>query len=179
MRLIALGTPSIWEPTRCIRIWRRISGGLEWREKLRSMYRNVTHVEGSKPITWGHLEIYNRWAFMSVSEKTSAWISLWVCPAPRVGTTQYGSLLTAWLSQSTLYPYPPLIESASTPSSTYHILSAIMPCRRPSSLIEDQSLWLASRSNCMSVCAPISFEAQPIILRLMDKLSESIKLSKI
>jgi hypothetical protein len=47
--------------------------------------------------------------------------------------------------------------------------------RRPLSLTEDLSLLLTFGSNYMSVWAPILSEAQPITLRLMDRLSESIK----
>jgi hypothetical protein len=126
MRLITLDTLSIQEPTKCIKTWRIVSSGREWREKLRSMCRNVTCVEESRPIIWGQLEICNTWAFLSENKKTSAQILLWVCLAPHVGTTRYGSLWTAWLSQLTLYPYPPHTWSDSMSSSTCYTLSVIM-----------------------------------------------------
>jgi hypothetical protein len=55
----------IQEPTRCIKIWGRTSGGHDWSERLQSMCLNVTHVEESKPIIWDPPEIYNPWAFLS------------------------------------------------------------------------------------------------------------------
>jgi hypothetical protein len=139
------------------------------------MCRSVTHVEWSRPIIWGKLEACNLWAFPSESGKISAWTLLWVCLTPRVGTTRYGSLRTAWLSRLTLYPYPPHTWSDSMPSSTCHTLSTIMVSRRPLSLTEGLSLWHGFRNNYMTVWAPISTEVQPIISRLMGKLNESIK----
>jgi hypothetical protein len=50
--------------------------------------------------------------------------------------------------------------------------------RRPSSPIEDLYLLLAFENNYMNVWTPISSEAQSIILRLMNKLSGSIKSSR-
>jgi hypothetical protein len=64
-------------------------------------------------------------------------------------------------------------------SSTCHTLSAIMVSRRPLSLIEGLSLWHGFENNYMTVWAPISSKVQPIILRLMSKLNESIKSLKI
>jgi hypothetical protein len=64
-------------------------------------------------------------------------------------------------------------------SYTCHTLFIIMVSQRPLSLTQDLSLWHNFGNNYMTVWAPISFEAQPIILRLMDRLSESIKSSKI
>jgi hypothetical protein len=179
MKLITLGILSIQEPTRCIKIWRRISGGQEWRGKLWNMYQTVTHVKESKLIIWGHPETHNHWAFPSGNRKTSAWTSLWVYPAPHMGTTWYGSLWTAWLWQPTLYPYPPLTGLPSTPSSIYHTLFAIMASWRPLSSVEDLSSLLAFGNNCINAWAPILSEAHPIILKLTDKLSESIKSLKI
>jgi hypothetical protein len=151
MRLIAIDTLSIKEPTRCIKTWRRVFGGQEWREKLQSMCRNVTHVEELRPIIWGQLEIYNPWVSPSGNGKTSTWTSLWVCLAPCMSTTWYGSLWTAWLSRLTLYPYPPCTGSDSMPSSTCHTLSTIMVFWRPLSLIENLSLWLIFWINYMNV----------------------------
>jgi hypothetical protein len=37
MRLIALSILSIWEPIRCIKTWRRVPGGREWREIAKYM----------------------------------------------------------------------------------------------------------------------------------------------
>jgi hypothetical protein len=59
-------------------------------------------------------------AFPSGSGKTSTWTSSWVCLAPRVGITRYGSLWTAWPSRLTLYLYPPPTRSDNMPSSTCH-----------------------------------------------------------
>jgi hypothetical protein len=109
------------EPTRCIKIWRRIYGGWEWSERLWSMCPNVTHVEESRPIIWDPLETCNPWAFPSGNGKIFVWTSLWVCLAPHVVTTRYGSSWTAWLSQPTSYPYPPPTGSDSMPSSSYHL----------------------------------------------------------
>jgi hypothetical protein len=64
-------------------------------------------------------------------------------------------------------------------NSTYHTLSAIMASQRQLTPIEDLSLLLTFRSNYMNLWAPISSEAQPIILRLTDRLNESINPSKI
>jgi hypothetical protein len=141
MRLIALDTLSIQEPTRCIKTWRRVSGGRGWREKLWSMCRNVTRVEESRPIIWDQSEICNPWAFPSGNRKISSWTSLWVCLAPHVGTTWYGSLWTAWLCWLTLYQYPPCTGPNSMPSSTCRTSSAIMVFWRSLSLIVDLSLW--------------------------------------
>jgi hypothetical protein len=54
-----------------------------------------------------------------------------------------------------------------------------MTYRGPLFLTEDLSLLLIFGSNYMNVWAAISFEPQPIIPKLMDKLSESIKSLKI
>jgi hypothetical protein len=151
MRLIALYTLSIQEPTRCIKTWRRASSGQEWREKLRSMCRSVTCVKESRPVIWGQLKICNPWAFPSGNGKISAWTSLWVCLTPHMGTTRYGSLWTAWLSRLTLYPYPPHTRSDSMLSSTCHTLSAIMVSQISLSLIEGPSLWHIFRNNYMTV----------------------------
>jgi hypothetical protein len=131
------------------------------------------------PIIWDQPKIYNPWAFPSGNGKTSAWTSMWVCPAPRMGTAWYGSLWTAWLSQPTLYPNPSPTWSDSMVRSICHILSAIMSSRRPLSLTEGPYSWNVFWNNYMTVQAPISFEAQPIILRLTDRLSESTKSLKI
>jgi hypothetical protein len=143
------------------------------------MCSSVTPIEESRPIIWDPLESYNSWAFPCGNGKTSVGTSLWVYLAPHVGTTQYGLSWTAWLSQPTLYPDPLPTGSDSMPIFTYHTLCATMASQRPSSPIEDLSSLLAFGSNYMSVWAPISSEAQPIILRLTDRLSESIKSSKI
>jgi hypothetical protein len=74
------------------------------------MCPNVTPVEESRPIIWDPPKTYNPWAFPSENGKISVWTSLWVCLAPRVGTTRYGSSWTAWLSQPTSYPYPPQVR---------------------------------------------------------------------
>jgi hypothetical protein len=163
MRLIALDTLFIQEPTRCIKTWRRVSRGWGWREKLQSMYLSVTHCEESRPIIQDPPKTYNPGAFSSENGKTFVWTSLWVCLAPRVGTTRYGSCT----------------GSNSMPSSTCQILSAIMVFWRPLSLMEDLSLWLIFGNNYMTVWAPISFKAQHIILRLTGRLNESIKSLKI
>jgi hypothetical protein len=102
-----------------------------------------------------------------------------VCLTPRMGTTRYGSSWTIWLNQLTLYPYSPPTGSDSMVSSTCHTLSAIMVSQRPLSLTENLSLWHIFQNNYMTVWAPISSEAQPIILRLMGRLNESIKSLKI
>jgi hypothetical protein len=52
MRLIALGTLSIQEPTRCIKTWRRVFSGQEWREKLQSTCQNMARVEESRLNIW-------------------------------------------------------------------------------------------------------------------------------
>jgi hypothetical protein len=143
------------------------------------MCPSVTPIEESRLVIWDQPETYNPWAFPSGNGKTSTCILLWVCLAPRVGITQYGSSWTAWLSWPTSYPYPPPTGSDSMPSSICHTLSAIMASRRPSSPIEDLSSLLAFRSNYMSVWAPISSTAQPITPRRMDRLSESIRSLKI
>jgi hypothetical protein len=161
-RLIAHGILFIRGPTRCINIWRKVSDGQEWSERYQSMCPNVTHVEELRSIIWDPPETRNPWAFPSENGKTSAWTSLWVYLAPRVGITQYGSSWTAWLSQPTSYSYPPPTEPDSMPSSTYYTLSASMTSRRPSSLIEDIYLLLAFGSNYKSIWAPISSEAQLI-----------------
>jgi hypothetical protein len=54
-----------------------------------------------------------------------------------------------------------------------------MVSRRPLSLVEGPFFWHVFGSNYMTVWAPISSEAQPTILRLMDRLSKSIKSLKI
>jgi hypothetical protein len=77
-------------------------------------------------------------------------------PHTSVGTTQYGSLWTAWLSRLTLYPYPPHTGSNSIPSSTCHTLCAIMVSQRPLSLIEGLSLWHIFGNNYRTIWAPIS-----------------------
>jgi hypothetical protein len=136
-------------------------------------------VGGSKLTIWDPPETYSPWAFPCGNGKTSAFTSLRVYLAPRVGITQYGSLWTGWLSRPTSYPYPLHTESDSMPSSTCHILSAITASRRPSSPIEDLSSLLAFGSNYISVWAPILSVAQPITPRLTDKLSELIRSSKI
>jgi hypothetical protein len=64
-------------------------------------------------------------------------------------------------------------------SSTYHTLPTSMASRRPLSPIEVLPLLLAFGSNYMNVWVPISSEAQPVILKLMDRLSESIESLKI
>jgi hypothetical protein len=143
------------------------------------MCPSVTYVRESRLIMWDPLGIYNPWAFSSGNRKTSAWTSLCLCLAPWVGITQYGSLWTAWLSRPISYPYPPPTGSDSMPSSTYHMLSAITASWRPSSLTEDPSLLLAFENNYTCVWVPISSRAQPIILRLMDILSEFTISSKI
>jgi hypothetical protein len=143
------------------------------------MCQSVTRVEGSRPIIWGQLEICNLWAFLSRSGKTSVWTSSWVCLAPRVGTTRYGSLWTAWPSWLTLYPYPPHIGSDNMSSFTCHTLSAIIVSQRQLSLIESLFLWHDFGNNCMTVWALILFEVQPINPRLMGKLNKSIKSLKI
>jgi hypothetical protein len=173
MKLIALGILFIQEPTRCIKIW-RTSGGHEWSERLQNMCLNVTHVKESKLIIWDSPEIYNPWAFLSENGKISVWTSLWVCPAPRGGTTRYGSLWIAWRSLPTLYMYPPPTGLGSIQSYICRTSSTIMAYRRPLFLTDDLSLLLAFGSNYMSVWAPILFEDQPITPRLMDRLSESI-----
>jgi hypothetical protein len=139
------------------------------------MCPNATPVDESRPTIWDPPKIYNIWAFPSGCGKTSACTSLWVCLAPRVGITQYVSSWTAWLSQSTSYPYPPPTESDSIPSSTYHTLFAITVSRRPSSPIDNLSLLLAFGNNCISAWAPTSSKAQSIIPKLTDRLNESIK----
>jgi hypothetical protein len=68
-RLIALGILSIQEQTRCIKIWRRTSGGHKWSDRLWNMCPTVTHVEESKPIIWGPPETYNPWEFLSENGK--------------------------------------------------------------------------------------------------------------
>jgi hypothetical protein len=143
------------------------------------MCPSVTPVEESRSIIWDPSETYNPWAFPSGNEKISVWTLLWVCLAPRVGITQYGSSWTAWLSRSTSYPYLSPTESDSMSSSTYHTLSAITASQRPSSPIEDLSLLLTFGSSCMSAWAPVSSKAQLIIPRLTDRLNESIKSLKI
>jgi hypothetical protein len=179
MRPIALDTSSTPEPTKCIKIWRTISGGREWRGKSQDMCQSVTRVEGSRPMIWGQLEICSLWAFLSGSGKTYAWTSSWVCLAPHMGTTWYGSLCTTWPSRLTLYTYPPHTGSDNMPRSTCHTLSAIMVSRRPLSLTEGQSLWHSFRNNYVTVWAPISSVVQPIIPRRTGKLNESIKSSRI
>jgi hypothetical protein len=179
MRLNARDTLSTNEPTRCIKTWRRISGWREWRGKSQDMCQSVTCVEGSRPTIWGQLEICNLWAFPCRNGKIFAWTSSWVWLTPRVGTNRYGLLWTAWPSWLTLYPYPPPIGSDNMPSSTYHTLSAIMVSRRPSSLIEDLSLWHDFGNNYMTVWAPISSAIHPIIPKRARKLNESIKSSRI
>jgi hypothetical protein len=139
------------------------------------MCQSVTRIKESRPIIWGRLEICNPWAFPTGNGKTSAWTSLWVCLAPHMGTTQYGSFWTAWLSRLTLYLYPPYLGSDNMSSSTCHTLSAIMVSHRPLSQTEGPSLWHVVGNNCMTVWAPISSEAQPIILRLTGRLNKSIK----
>jgi hypothetical protein len=124
------------------------------------MCSSVTPVEESRPIIWDLPKTYNPWAFSSENGKTSVWTSSWVCLAPHVDITQYGSSWTAWLSRPTSYMYPPATESDSIPSSTYHTLCAITASQRPSYPIEDLSLLLSFGSNYMSVWAPISFKAQ-------------------
>jgi hypothetical protein len=145
---------------------------------LQSMCWNVTLVKESKPIIWDQPKIYNLWVSPSGNGRTYVWTSLWVCPAPHMGATRYGSLWTAWLSQPTLYSYPLHTWLDNMPISTYHILSAIMASRRPLSLTEGPSLWHVFGSNYMTVWALILSEAQPIILKLTGRLSESIKSSK-
>jgi hypothetical protein len=174
MRLIAPDTPSTPEPTKCIKTWRRISGGWEWKVKLQDMCQCVTGVKGSRPIIWGQLEICNHWAFPSGSGKTSAWTKSWVCLTLRVVTTRYESLWTAWPSRLTLYPYPLCIGSNNMPSSTCHTLSLIMVSRRPLSLIEGLSLWHDFGNNYTTVWAPILFEVQPVTPRQTGKLTEWI-----
>jgi hypothetical protein len=175
MRLIALGILSIQEPTRCIKTWRRVSSGQEWREKLWSMCQKVTRIEESRLIIWGEQGICSPWAFPSGNGKTFAWTSLWVCPTPRVGTTRYGSLWTISLSQLTLYSYPPHTGSDNMLSSIYHTLFAIMVSQRSLSLAEGLSSWHIFGNGYMSVLIPISSEAQLIIFRLTARLREWTK----
>jgi hypothetical protein len=170
---IHLGTNKMYQDLKKSFWWTRIK---------REIVKYVSECDTWRRVKADHLrpaKIYSHWASLSGNGKISAWTSLWVCPAPRVGTTRYGSLWTAWLSQLTLYPYPPHIGSDSMPSSTCHTLSAIMVSQRSLSLTEGLSLWHIFGNNYMTVWVHISSEAQPIILRLMDRLSESIKSSKI
>jgi hypothetical protein len=143
------------------------------------MCQNVTRVEESMPIFWDQLEIYSPCASLSGNGKTSTWTSSRVCPAPHVGTILYVSFWTAWLSQLTLYSYPQHTGSDSMSSSICHTLSSIMVSQRPLYLTEGLSLWHVFGNNYMTVWASISFEAQPIILRLMNRVSGSIKSLKI
>jgi hypothetical protein len=75
--------------------------------------------------------------------------------------------------------YPPHTGSNRMPSSTYHTLSAIMVSQRQLSLTEGLFLWHVFGNNYMTVWAPISSKAQPIILRLTGRLNVSIKSLKI
>jgi hypothetical protein len=88
---------------KCTKTWGTNSGGQAWNDKLLSMWLSATQVVESRRTIWEPPGTCSLWVSPNGNGRTSACISSWVYPAPRVGMTRYGLLWTVWWSRLTSY----------------------------------------------------------------------------
>jgi hypothetical protein len=82
---------------RCIRIWSRNIGGMDWRETWMHMWLCAICVKELRLNTRGQLDCCIHWRYPSGSGKRLVWILLLDCLAPRKDMMLYGWLWIDWL----------------------------------------------------------------------------------
>ena len=154
-------------------------GGQIWNKTLPNTSQNVIFVEGLKQTICVRLNFYSPCLFLFENGKIFLWILLWVYPTHPRATTLFGSLWTVSLSLLIFFQWTLNIQPR---SMLRYILIELRPYMKfplLSSLIGGQFLSLISRSNCNNFSVLASLEAQLIIHKLMAKLKEWTRYSRI